>query len=128
MVRHGLYMFPAVAHFNYHSHYLFPYLLVSGFSHPTQRFLLTFSRLFVHVSKMIHYINYFMIAFRARSPSTGASISYTKPWSQPFPEQIFYRTALREGFSGIQFKDPIKTEPDRVLCFTSHSPMRRARN
>ena len=22
----------------------------------------------------------------ARSPSTGASISYTKPWSQPFPE------------------------------------------
>ena len=21
-----------------------------------------------------------------RSPSTGASISYTKPWSQPFPE------------------------------------------
>ena len=24
--------------------------------------------------------------YPARNPSTGAPISYTKPWSQPFPE------------------------------------------
>ena len=45
-----------------------------------------------------------------------------------FPSRFIYRMALRGGFARIQFKDPIKTELDRVYCFTSHSPMRRARN
>ena len=58
-----------------------------------------------------------------RSPSTGAFISYTMPWSQPFPSRFIYRTALRGGFARTQFKDPIKTELDRVYYFTSHSPM-----
>ena len=41
----------------------------------------------------------------------------------PFPSRFIYRTALRGGFARTQFKDPIKTELDRVYCFTSHSPM-----
>ena len=64
----------------------------------------------------------------SRSPSAGASISYTMHWSQPFPSRFIYRTALRGGFALTQFKNPIKTELDRMYCFTSHSPMRHARN
>ena len=45
-----------------------------------------------------------------------------------FPSRFIYRTALRGGFARTQFKEPIKTELDRVYCFTSHSPMRRAWN
>ena len=41
----------------------------------------------------------------------------------PFPSRFIYRTALREGFARTQFKDPIKTELDRVYCFESHSPI-----
>ena len=41
----------------------------------------------------------------------------------PFPSRFICRTALRGGFARTQLKDPIKTELDRVYCFTSHAPM-----
>ena len=58
-----------------------------------------------------------LFASSYRSPSTGASISYTKSWINPFPRRFVYGTALTGGFARRQFRDPIKTELDRVHCF-----------
>ena len=35
----------------------------------------------------------------------------------PFPIRFVYRTALKRGFAHKQFKDPIKTELDKVYCY-----------
>ena len=50
-----------------------------------------------------------------KSPLTGASIFTTFLSPDPFPSSFIFRTALRGGFPLTQFKDPIKTELDRVF-------------
>ena len=41
----------------------------------------------------------------------------------PFPSRFIRGTVFRGGFARTQFKDPIKTELDRVYCFMSLSPL-----
>ena len=50
------------------------------------------------------------------------SLSPLISWVNPFPSRFICRTALRGGFARTQFKDPMKTELDRVYdMFGKHN-------